>query len=270
MALSLLSVFNTLSPKDRGSRLVARDVAYGPGERQKLDIYAPRHAIGPVPVVFFVYGGSWMDGDRHNYGFAGRALAALGYVTVIADYRLVPEVEYPGFLHDGVMAFDWVAHRVAQYGGDARRMALMGHSAGAYNAAMLALDPAYLRRNGSIDRVRCVVGLSGPYDFFPFDGPISLRTFGAVPEPRMTQPINHVTAAAPPMLLGHGERDQLVHPRNSVALAARLRQAGVAVEHVRYPKLGHAEPLLALSRPARGLAPVLADVAAFLGRHLRP
>ena len=109
MALSLLSLFNTLTPKDSGSRLVARDVAYGPAARHKLDIYAPRNCEKPVPVVFFVYGGSWMDGDRHNYGFAGRALAALGYVTVIADYRLVPEVEYPGFLEDGAAAFAWVA-----------------------------------------------------------------------------------------------------------------------------------------------------------------
>nr|WP_295887697.1 alpha/beta hydrolase [uncultured Devosia sp.] len=268
MALSLLSLFNTLIPKDRGSRLVARDVAYGPAARHKLDIYAPRKSEGPLPVVFFVYGGSWMDGDRHNYGFAGRALAALGYVTVIADYRLVPEVEYPGFVEDGAAAFSWVAEHIDQYGGDGRRMALMGHSAGAYNAAMLALDGAYLRRAGLIERVRCVVGLSGPYDFFPFDGPISLRTFGAVRDPRATQPINHVTPGSPPMLLGHGGKDRLVLPRNSVALAQCLREAGVTVDEAHYPRLGHAEPLLALSRPVRGIAPVLADVAAFLRIHL--
>jgi acetyl esterase/lipase len=270
MSLSLFTLFNALIPKDRGSRRLARDVPYGPEARHRLDIYAPRKSEGPVPVVFFVYGGSWMDGDRRNYGFAGRALAALGYVAVIADYRLVPEIEYPGFLEDGAAAFSWVAEHIGRYGGDARRMALMGHSAGAYNAAMLALDPAYLKRAGLIERVRCVVGLSGPYDFFPFDGPISLRTFGAVRDPGATQPINHVTSASPPMLLGHGGKDRLVLPRNSVAVAQRLREAGVAVDEVHYPRLGHAEPLLALSRPARGIAPVLADVAAFLHIHLTP
>lgn len=270
MAISLLGIFNALSPKDRGSRLIARDVPYGPAARHKLDIYAPRRTDGPVPVVSFVYGGSWMDGDRRNYGFAGRALAALGYVTVIADYRLVPEIEYPGFLEDGAAAFSFVAEHIGRYGGDAQRMALMGHSAGAYNAVMLALDPAYLKRAGLLDRVRCVVGLSGPYDFFPFDGPISRRTFGAVQEPRTTQPIHHVTSASPPVLLGHGGRDRLVYPRNSVALAQRLRLAGVAVEEAHYPRLAHAQPLLALSRPARGIAPVLADVAGFLRRHLAP
>lgn len=270
MALSLLTLFNALSPKDRGSRLIARDVPYGPIARHKLDIYAPRKADGPVPVVFFVYGGSWMDGDRHNYGFAGRALAALGYVTVIADYRLVPEIEYPDFLEDGATAFSWVVEHIAQYGGDPRRMALMGHSAGAYNAMMLALDPAYLRRAGLLERVRCVVGLSGPYDFFPFDGPISLRTFGAVRDPQATQPVNLVAPGPPPMLLGSGDKDRLVYPRNTVALARKLREAGGVADEIHYPQLGHPGPLLALGLPARTIAPVLDDVAAFLRRYLGP
>src|SRR5688500_1911214 len=145
MPISILSLISFLSPKERGSRRVARDVPYGEGERQALDIYAPRQVGGPLPVVFFTYGGSWMDGDRRNYDFAGRALAAQGFVVVIADYRLVPELEYPGFLEDCASAFAWVVDHIGQYGGDPRRIALMGHSAGAYNATMLALDPAYLR-----------------------------------------------------------------------------------------------------------------------------
>ena len=189
-------------------------------------------------------------------------------MTVIADYRVVPEVEYPGFLEDCATAFAWVADHIGDHGGDGQRMALMGHSAGAYNALMLALDPTYLARSGLRQRVRCVVGLSGPYDFFPFDGPISLRTFGAVDDPRSTQPVNHVGVGAPPTFLGHGGKDRLVYPRNSVALAERLRDAGGTVEEHHYGALGHPATLLALGRPARGIAPVLADVAQFLGRHL--
>jgi len=268
MAISILSVINTLSPKDAGSRKIARDVPYGPSARQRLDIYAPRKAQGPLPVVFFIYGGSWMDGSRIHYDFVGRALAALGYVTVVADYRVLPEVEYPGFLEDGAAAFGWVVDNIARYGGDPKRMALMGHSAGAYNAVMLALHPTYLAQAGLLDRVRCVVGLSGPYDFFPFDGPITLRTFGAVVDPATTQPVNNVSPSAPPMLLGTGDKDTLVYPRNTVALAGRLREAGIAVDERHYPTLGHPGPLMALGRPARGLAPVLAEVAEFLDRHL--
>lgn len=268
MAFSILSVINALSPKDGASHKLARDVSYGPAERQKLDIYAPRKTDGPLPVVFFIYGGSWIDGDRRNYDFAGRALAALGYVTVIADYRVLPEVEYPGFLDDCAAAFAWVVDNIARHGGDYTRIALMGHSAGAYNAMMLGLSPDYLARLGLLPNVRCMLGLSGPYDFFPFDGPISLRTFGAVREPRVTQPINLVTSAAPPAFLASGDKDNLVLPRNSVALAAKLRHVGVPVQEVHYKTLGHPGPLLALGRPARRIAPVLADVAAFLKQYL--
>jgi acetyl esterase/lipase len=270
MAFSLLGVVNFLSPKDTGSRKVARDVAYGDAARQRLDIYAPRDGEGPHPVVFFIYGGSWMDGERNDYDFAGRALAAQGFVTVIADYRVLPEVEYPDFLEDCAAAFGWVVGNVGRYGGDARRVALMGHSAGAYNAVMLALDPAYLAVRKLLDRVRCVVGLSGPYDFLPFDGPISLRTFGAVREPKGTQPVNLVTGTAPPMFLGTGGKDRLVYPRNTVALSAKLGAVGVAVEERHYASLGHPATLLALGRPARGIAPVLAEVSRYLHLHLDP
>ncbi len=266
--MNLFSIANALVPKDLSSRRVAHDISYGPADRHKLDIYAHRRMRKPRPVVFFIYGGSWRDGDRRYYEFAGRALAALGYVTVIADYRLVPEVEYPGFVQDGLEAFRWVARQIGQFGGDPNQIAVAGHSAGAYNALMLVLDEAYLARAGLLSRVKCVVGLSGPYDFFPFDGPISLRTFGAVPDPRDTQPIQHAGSHVPPMFLGTGGQDRLVQPRNTVALAKRLRTLGVPVVERHYEKLKHAGTVLALAVPGRWTAPVLKDVAAFLREHL--
>tara|TARA_R110002020_G_scaffold134252_40_gene299758 strand:- start:1003 stop:1869 length:867 start_codon:yes stop_codon:yes gene_type:complete len=271
VAISVLSIINSLSPKDAGSRKTAHDIAYGSVARQSLDVYAPSHpptGQGPLPVVFFIYGGSWNDGSRKQYDFAGRALAAQGFVTVIADYRLLPEVEYPGFLHDCALAIRWVVDHIGEHGGDPDRIALMGHSAGAYNAAMLALDPKLLGARGALERLRCVVGLSGPYDFFPFDGPITLRTFGAVREPIATQPVHFVSASAPPMFLATGEKDTLVYPRNTVALARRLRAVGVPVTERHYPTLGHPGTLLALGRPARWIAPVLEEVSTFLHHHL--
>lgn len=268
MAFSILSIINFLSPKDRGSHRVAHNIPYGPAPRQQLDVYAPRQK-GHYPVVMFIYGGSWADGSRTYYEFVGRALAAQGFVTVIADYRVLPEVEYPGFLTDCAAAFGWLAANIAQYGGDPQRIALMGHSAGAYNAAMLALDPAYLADKGLLDGVKCVVGLSGPYDFLPFDGPITLRTFGAVPEPQSTQPINLVTPQSKPMFLATGDKDTLVYPRNTVALAKRLRAAGVLVEERHYPHLGHPGTLMTLGVPLRRRATLLADVVSFLKTQLR-
>jgi acetyl esterase/lipase len=263
---SLLALLNWLSPKQWASHRVARNLHYGPHRKQTLDIYAPRHGRGPFPVIYFVYGGSWTMGDRRFYEFAGRALAAAGFVVVIADYRLIPEVEYPVFLEDCAAGFAWTVEHIAEYGGDAARIALMGHSAGAYNAVMLLLADGLT--TGYSDGVKAFVGLSGPYDFFPFDVPESLRAFAAAPDPRATQPINLVRPGLPPFLLLHGDGDTLVAPRNTIALSAKLRAAGVTAIETHHPGVSHAGTLLALGFFGRRKAPVLADVVAFLRAHL--
>jgi acetyl esterase/lipase len=265
---SLLALLNLLSPKERGSRRVARAVPYGAHPRQTVDIYAPRSGSGPWPVIYFVYGGSWNLGDRRFYEFAGRALAAAGFVVVVPDYRLVPEVEYPAFLEDCAAGFAWTVEQIAQHRGDPHRIALMGHSAGAYNAVMLLLSPPLLPRMGLADRVKAFVGLSGPYDFYPFDVAVSLRAFAAAPDPRATQPVNLARRGLPPMFLATGDADRLVYPRNTVALARVLRQAGGIVVEKHYPGIGHAGSLLALGAFGRHRAPVLADAVAFLRQHL--
>lgn len=264
----LLAIINFLSPKESASRRVARGLSYGPHRRQRLDIYAPRAGSGPWPVIYFVYGGAWYQGERSYYEFAARALAAAGYVVVVADYRLVPEVEYPTFLDDGAAGFAFAIEHVAKYGGDPHRVALMGHSAGAYNAVMLLLAQRYLPAMGLADRIKAFVGLSGPYDFYPFDVPVSIRAFGAVADPKSTQPVNLVRPNLPPMFLATGDADKLVRPRNTVALAAKLRETGNQVAETHYPGIDHPGTLLTLGKLVRHRAPVLADVLAFLKAHL--
>jgi len=265
---TLLALINLLSPKEWASRRVARAVHYGPHARQTLDIYAPRSGSGPWPVVYFLYGGSWNLGDRRYYEFVGRALAAAGFVVVIADYRLIPEVEFPALLDDCAAGFAWTVEHIATYGGDPARMALMGHSAGAYNAVMLLLSERLLPQWGLSDNVRAVVGLSGPYDFYPFDVPASIRAFGAAAEPKRTQPVNLARPSLPPFLLITGDADSLVYPRNTVALAKRLRDAGTEIVEKHYPGIGHAGSLLALGAFGRHRAPILADSIAFLKANL--
>lgn len=165
-ACSPLTTFDSLVPKDGGGRRVAEAQPYGADARQRLDIYAPRNAgPGERPVVIFFYGGSWNSGTRSGYAFVGRALAAQGFVTVIPDYRLVPAIRYPGFVEDGAAAVRWTREHIAGFGGDPARLVLMGHSAGAYIAAMLAVDDRWLGRDRQA--VRGLVGLAGPYDFAP-------------------------------------------------------------------------------------------------------
>lgn len=263
-ACSPLSLFATLTPKD-AARTPERGVAFGPDPRQSLDVYAPRQEARPAPVAVFFYGGSWDSGRRQDYGWVGRALAAQGFLTLVPDYRLFPAVRYPSFIEDGALAIRWAVEHAAALGGDPSRVVLIGHSAGAYNAAMLALDTRYLKAAGIDPKVvRAFAGLSGPYDFLPLDGAIARQTFGEAPDLPATQPISYVRSDAPPSFLATGDADVTVKPRNTTNLAAALRAKGVVVEERHYAGLDHAGAVLALSRPFRGKAPVLAEMTAFL------
>ncbi|HEX8261430.1 MAG TPA: alpha/beta hydrolase, partial [Allosphingosinicella sp.] len=216
------------------------------------------------PVIVYFYGGSWNSGRRQGYAFAGRALAARGFVVVVPDHRLVPEARYPEFLRDCAAAVRWARRHASRFGGDGGRIVLVGHSAGAYNAAMLALDPSLLGPDRAA--IRGFAGLAGPYDFLPLDDPSTIAAFGKWPRPAETQPVRHAGPGAPPALLLHGADDVRVKPRNSRILAERLAAAGGDARLTLYPRLGHVAILTALAVPFRGRAPVLADVAGFARR----
>jgi acetyl esterase/lipase len=268
-ACSPVGALNTVAGRDSGSESVADGVAFGKHPRQKLDIYAPVNLPRPAPVVMFIYGGSWNNGSRRDYSFVGRALAARGYVTVVVDYRLVPEILFPVFVEDNALALRWISDNIASYGGDPRRIAVVGHSAGAYNAVMLGLDRRFLRDAGAnSSSVRAVAGLSGPYDFLPFTSAAAEAAFSRWPRLPETQPINMVRADAPPMFLASGDADTLVSVRNTRTLAARLRSAGATVEEKIYPGVDHAGTLTPFSRIFRERTPVLDDLARFLDRNL--
>jgi acetyl esterase/lipase len=262
-----LGTFDAFAPRDAGAARVARDVAYGEGPRRRLDVYAPSARSGPLPVIVFIYGGSWSSGDKDDYEFVGAALASRGFVTVLPDYRLVPEVRFPDFLEDCAAAVRWVSDHVSGHGGDPQRIVLVGHSAGAYNAIMLALAGDYLLNAGvDADSIGGAVGLAGPYDFLPFDVDATRNAFGDALDPELTQPVRFARADAPPLLLLWGEDDTTVGPRNLESLARVQRAAGGEVETKTYPNITHVGIMLALSRPFRGRASVLNDVTAFARR----
>jgi len=254
---------------DGATRLALRGAAYGPLARHRLDVWVPaRPSAAPLPVVVFFYGGGWVSGDRGDYGFAGRAFAAKGFVTVVADYRLVPDVRFPAFLEDGALAIKWVRDHVAAHGGDPKRISLSGHSAGAYEAAMLALDPRYLKGVGVDPRIiRAAALLATPADFYPFTEQRGRDALGAWPKPLETQPISFARADAPPMLLMHGTADTVVRPYNSQRLAAKLKRLGAVAELRLYPGKSHVDLVKSLSPTFRGTTPALADSVAFLAAH---
>jgi acetyl esterase/lipase len=267
--LGVLNGVNDLTPGDSDVVRLAEGVAFGTDPRQRLDIYAPK-AASRAPVLLFFYGGSWSSGRRQDYAFAARAYAARGFVTVVPDYRLVPQVHYPAFVEDGAAALAWTAANIGRFGGDAAAIGVAGHSAGAWIAMMLALDGRWAKAAGAPPgAIRAAAGLAGPYDFLPFTpGGAGELAMGQAPDLAATQPISHVSATAPPVLLLTGDVDTTVKPRNSLALASALQAAGARAETRLYPGIGHIGIVLALSKPFRGRAPALADSAGFLKAHL--
>jgi acetyl esterase/lipase len=259
-AFSPVALFGTLVPKD-GGVTATTDIPYGAIERQKLDIYRPEGGTGPYPVIYFSYGGGWEGGEKADYRFLGQAFAAQGYVVVVADYRLVPEVVYPDFVEDNALAIAWVQQSIAQFGGDPEQLVLMGHSAGAYNVMMIGMVEAFGIPRSSI---KGIVGLSGPYDFYPFDVSQSVNAFGGFAEPEQTQPVNLISDDLPPVFLGHGDQDRTVLLRNSVALAEGMTAAGNQVTVKVYEGANHADTLITIAMPLRWRYPVFEDVLGFL------
>jgi acetyl esterase/lipase len=260
---SALDLIDRLWPSD--AKRVGKNIAYLPGKRHSLDIWDVPGGTAPKPVLIFWYGGGWVKGAKEDYGFAARAYAAKGFLVVMPDYRLVPDVRFPAFVEDGAAAVKWVEANIARYGGDPKRIAFAGHSAGAYTAIMLASDPRYLRAAGVNPKtVFGAVGLSGPYDFYPFTGRAVAAMQGA--DYRLTQPILLVTHDTPPLMLVTGTDDDTVRPKNARNLAWRMSELGAPVELKEYAGLNHEDVVMALSRPFRGKATVLDDSADFLAK----
>lgn len=246
-------------------------IAYGSDARQQLDIYAPLGRTETAhPVLIFFHGGSWRDGEREGYGFVGRAFASRGFVTVIADYRKAPKVRFPAFVQDTAATIAWVHTNIAKHDGDPECIFLMGHSAGAHIAMMAALDPQWLAaKDLKPDVIKGVIGLAGPYDFLQLTSDSSKIALGQWPDLTETQPITYVRADAPPLLLLTGDKDTVVKPRNSQALADKIAALGGQPRLKIYSGVDHADIIMAVARPFRTKAPILQDVSEFARAQLK-
>lgn len=253
-----------------GATRLASDVTFNAEKQLKLDVWGAPKEKAKRPVLVFFYGGGWAHGERSHYGFAARAYAAKGFIVVVPDYRKVPQVRFPAFNQDGAAAVRWVQDNIARYGGDPQRVALAGHSAGAYIAMMLTLDRHYLRDAGvAPDFIRATVGLSGPYDFYPYDSRRSINAMRAWPNPQETQPIAYARKDAPPIMVVTGTADDTVKPRNAILLSKKLHELGALAEFRAYDDLGHEDVIMAVSKPFRNKAPVLQDSADFLMKAMQ-
>lgn len=257
---TLVPLFDRTIPKT--GYAVRRDLAYGDNPRHRLDLYIPDGLTAPAPVLLFWYGGSWQSGTKNIYRAFGQAFASQGIVTAVADYRLYPEVKYPAFIEDGASALRFLADRAGEFGGDPKRIIASGHSAGAYIAAMLAVNGEY-RAAGLI---RGVIGIAGPYDFLPIHDPALIDLFGG-DRVMATQPIKYAGNKAPPMLLAHGSKDTTVGAGNSRRMAQRLEQAGNKVEVKIYEGVSHLGIVISLAHGFRKQTTLHEDMLAFIAAN---
>jgi acetyl esterase/lipase len=251
-----------------GAYQLTSDVAYGKHARQKLDVYQPSAAApaGGYPTIVFFYGGSWNRGDRADYKFVAAALASRGVLTFVADYRLYPEVRYPDFLNDSAQALAFGLENAAQYNGNPKRVYVMGHSAGAYNAAMLAFDARWLQAvKHSPAELAGFIGIAGPYNFLPMTNPDTQPVFFHPNYPSGSQPIDYVSKTSPRSFLGAAAVDHLVIPeRNTIVLAERLTASGNAPVLKLYDRVNHMTIIASFAAPLRWMAPVFDDVTNFI------
>ena len=275
-----LWILNYLAPRGHCTRI--KDLPYARDDRHNLDIYLPKNKISQ-DVVVFIHGGAWDTGNKNEYLFAGLAMSEMGYTTVVPNYRLYPEVRFPQFIEDVAIAIASLPKHFAAQGihfQEPLNIILMGHSAGAHTAAMLASDPKYLKEANADINIKALIGLAGPYDL-PLDDPLVVGKFDGVRLHDISEahidighehnaheanPINLAHTNMPPVCLIHGEADETVGPYHSERFNKMLQRLQVPCEYITYAGTNHRHLVGGLSVIARFLNPVFKDVKGYLQR----
>jgi arylformamidase len=204
-----------------------------PNHKDRLDVYAPKDAKG-APIVVSIHGGALREGDKSGQAFVGQRLAAAGFVAVVINYRLSPSVRHPAHVEDAAHAVAWARSHAAEFGGDPKKLFVIGHSAGAYLAALLALDPQYLAAyQMSAADLRGVVPVSA---FFYVDRPgvapdRPKDVWGTDPAVwKAASPASYVRKDTPPMrlpmLLLYADGDDAWRRQQQADFLADMKKAG--------------------------------------------
>ncbi|TSB22465.1 alpha/beta hydrolase [Psychrobacter sp. YGAH215] len=280
-ALSALAVVNSITLN--GGVGVSKNILYGDKPLQDLDIYYPKplakamqskkatadNAINDsYPMVVFVHGGSWESGNKDEYAFVGQSLAQAGYVTAVINYRKAPEHVYPDYVQDAAQAIAWSYKNAESLHADPKRLAVIGHSAGAFNAVAAVANEDFLAPYGvKPNDISAVIGIAGPYsyDFRKFS---SASAFGANATPDNIMPDRNIKGAQPPYLLLTAEKDKVVHISNTVKMTQALKAAGVKVETGEIKGASHATSIGAMAPPLRWVNNVRAQVLSYLDKTL--
>ncbi|WP_189580150.1 alpha/beta hydrolase [Litorimonas cladophorae] len=257
-ACAPVTVLNGITPSSSFDK--TKNVVFGDGERDTLDIYRAEDPKAGAPVLMFVHGGSWDSGSKDMYKFLAEGFTREGYDIVLPNYRLYPEATFPNFLEDNAAA---VAYTAKEFAG--RPIVLMGHSAGAYNVLMLGLRDEFLAMEGVelCTSVAGIVSLAAPTGIVPLESERLIQIFPERFEGEDAA-LNNVSNPMPPLFLGHGESDTTVYPENSKALAEKVVARGGQATVEVYPGQSHTDVVKVLSRHFDGGTTLKADIVTFI------
>jgi acetyl esterase/lipase len=276
-SLGIFSMHAANGLADMGPYVLSKDLPYGSDPANRLDLYVPYKALRPgakpAPLVVFFHGGDWSEKypGKEVHTFVGDALTAHGLAVAIVSYRRYPSVRFPAFIEDGAEAFVWLHENSQPYGVNVDRMFVMGHSAGAHTAGMLAFDEDYIRDAGGDPQwVKGLIGMAGPY-VFPevLEEPELTDTFGLPENHSLTQVVNYVEANEPPALLIAGGKDDRVPVICTQYMADRLKEHRSPVTLKIYPHLNHVMLLATFAAPVRLFFSTVNDITGWTWDRVR-
>jgi arylformamidase len=215
------------------------DVSYGPGRDEVLDIFQARQARAPVCV--FVHGGAWRNFTKDDHASIAAPLVAAGITAVILNFSKVPAVRLPEVVAQVQRGLAWTYRNAESFGGDRRRLFLVGHSSGAHLAAAALTVPT---SNGDVldSVVRGAILISGAYDLEPVM--LSARSSYleiSKEEERELSPVRHVERLRCPILVAYAEADTDEFQRQSREFAGALEKVGRLRKMLVLPGFNHFE-----------------------------
>lgn len=222
------------------------DLAYGADPKQRLDLYLPAAGGRPAPVFLFIHGGGFREGDRAQYGFVARPLAARGIITAVASYRLLPHV-HPDQVEDVELMVAWLHREIGRYGGDPARIVVGGHSAGAILSALVGVTTDWqARRALPIDVIKAIAPVSGPYDLRQATGFVA----DFLPDPARREAASPALriARTPPAIVAFGSLEK-PYVEGSRAFVSALGAGGGRATLVELTGMTHDRTALAMGDP---------------------
>ncbi len=226
---------NGLTPKKGYS--IKHNVAYGLKARQRLDLYLSNQTQ-VKPLIVFVHGGAWSHGDKTAYKFVGEAFSRFGYDVAVMNYHLAPAYKFPSYVDDLAVALNFLEQQQIRLGISTAKIALMGHSAGAFNIASLLYHPQHyslsMRKN-----IKALIGIAGPYHFDYKGDPLAEDAFDQTVAYQNVMPYYFVEKNDVKHYLFLAQNDQIVKDKNSLDFRQQLMQQGNHCEIVTIPKTGH-------------------------------